>query len=437
MPSNRVSEVIQHLGRALLLHEETLTDAQLLEAYVHGREEAALGAIVRRHAPMVWGVCCRILCDPHDAEDAFQATFLVLVRRARAIASRELLANWLYGVARQTARKARATAARRREREMPVSRMPEPAVREGLGSDLRPVLDEEMGRLPSKYRVVIVLCDLEGKSRKEAAQLLGCPEGTVGGRLSRARAMLAKRLARRGLAVPAGALAAVLAEKAAGSTLASLVSSTIQAAATGVVSGRVAALTEGVLKAMLLRKLTMITAVVLVALAFGMGGLGISLFNRLMLAAQGEQGTNPPRRQAAREADAAKTDQERLQGTWEFVSAASGELTITKQQLKKKDASWKTATFTGDKVRFVNVNTGGKEVEFRHRFKLDSTRKPKTIDLMAADGGDKGETVLGLYEIEGDLLKLCVWDQLPRPRAFDAKEEVLRKYLITYKRAGK
>src|SRR5881396_940454 len=114
MVTGQLSEVIQHLRRIVLLRDGAgLTDGQLLEDYLSRRDEAALAALVPRHAPMVWGVCRRILRDYHDAEDAFQATFLVLVRKAASIASRELLANWLYGVAHQTARKARATAAKR------------------------------------------------------------------------------------------------------------------------------------------------------------------------------------------------------------------------------------------------------------------------------------------------------------------------------------
>src|SRR5262249_31939270 len=155
--------------------------------------------------PMVWGVCLRVLRDYHDAEDAFQATFLVLVRRAASIASPKLLANWLYGVAHQTALKARATAAKRKVRERQVTEMPEPAVTEpDLWSDLQPLLDQELSRLPTKYRVAIVLCNLEGKTRKDAARQLGVPEGTLAARLARGRSLLANRLARYGLAVSGG-----------------------------------------------------------------------------------------------------------------------------------------------------------------------------------------------------------------------------------------
>src|SRR6516225_4300002 len=140
MATSQMSEVIHRLRRAVLLRDGAgLTDGQLLEDFVSRRDNAALAALVRRHGPMVWGVCRRVLCNWHDAEDAFQATFLVLVRKAASIASRELLANWLYGVAHQTALKARATTAKRRTRERQVTEMPEPAVPEhDLWNDLQP-----------------------------------------------------------------------------------------------------------------------------------------------------------------------------------------------------------------------------------------------------------------------------------------------------------
>src|SRR5207248_1960127 len=198
------------------------------------------------------------------AEDAFQATFLVLVRKAASVVPRALVANWLYGVAHRTALKARATAARRKGRERQVAEMPEPAVTEqDLWRDLQPLLDEELSRLPDKYRAVIVLCDLEGKTRKEAARQLACPEGTVAGRLARARVMLAKRLAQRGVTLSGGALAVVLSEKVASAGVpTSVVSSTIKAASlfaagqtADVISAKVAALTEGVVKAMFVTKI--------------------------------------------------------------------------------------------------------------------------------------------------------------------------------------
>jgi RNA polymerase sigma factor (sigma-70 family) len=283
VPPSPLNKVIEHLCRTVLLREgHELTDAELLERFVSQHEDAAIEILVCRHGPMVAGVCHRLLRNHHDAEDAFQATFLVLVRRAASISRGGLLANWLYGVAHQTALKSRQTAAKRARRERQVADMPEPAAAEpGDWHDLHSILDQELSRLPDKYRAAIVLCDLEGKARKEAAQELGVPEGTVASRLARARQMLAKRLARHGLALSATALAATLTKKAAAAIPAATLSTTIKAVTlvaagqtTGLVSVNVAALAEGVIQAMFLSKLMRMTVVLLVlgVLAFG-GGL--------------------------------------------------------------------------------------------------------------------------------------------------------------------
>jgi RNA polymerase sigma factor (sigma-70 family) len=283
MANNQMSEVLQHLRQAALLRDGAgLADGQLLEDYLRRREEAALAALVRRHGPMVWGVCRRVLRNYHDAEDAFQATFLVLVRKAASVVPREMVANWLHGVAHQTALKARATTAKRGARERQVTQMPEPAATDPeLWDDLQPLLDQELSGLPDIYRVAIVLCNLEGKTRKEAARQLGVPEGTLAARLARGRVMLAKGLARHGLAVSGGTLAVVLAQNAAlAGVPTSLVSATIKAAslfaagpaaATGVVPAKVAGLAEGVLKTMLLTKVKIVAAVLLAVAALGMG----------------------------------------------------------------------------------------------------------------------------------------------------------------------
>jgi RNA polymerase sigma factor (sigma-70 family) len=281
MATSPTSQMIQHLRRVLQDGVE-LTDGQLLGCFIERRDEAAFAVLVKRHGPMVWNVCRRLL-NQHDAEDAFQATFLVLCRKAASIRHRETVPSWLHGVAHQTALQARRAIARRTAREKQVLDMAEPVVVEQEPwHDLQPLLDQELRRLPDRYRVVIVACDLEGKTRKEAARLLGCPEGTVAGRLARARMMLAKRLARHGVVVSAGTLAAVLSQKAASACVpASVMSFTIKAAglfaagqAAGATSIKAAALAEGVLKAMLLNKLkTVATGLLMMAVIGVVGGL--------------------------------------------------------------------------------------------------------------------------------------------------------------------
>jgi RNA polymerase sigma factor (sigma-70 family) len=268
-----MSTLMEHV-RSTVLRDDASTDGQLLQRFIERRDEAAFAALVRRHGTMVWSVCCRLLPAP-DAEDAFQTTFLVLVRKAVSIMPREKVANWLYGVAHQAALHARRTAARRRAREKQV-KLPEPAVTDAdPWSDLQLVLDQALSRLPDAHREVIVLSDLEGKTRREVARQLGVPEGTVASRLARARAELAKRLTQRGVTLAGGALAVMLAQQVSANMPASVIDRTIHAAwlfaAGQAVSETVAGLTDGVMKAMLSAKLKSVVAIVLLGL-FAAGG---------------------------------------------------------------------------------------------------------------------------------------------------------------------
>jgi RNA polymerase sigma factor (sigma-70 family) len=235
---------------------------------------------------MVWGVCRRLLPRHHDAEDAFQATFLVLFRKATSVVPREKVAAWLYKVAYRVALRARAAAARRDARERQGMTFPEPPVAEpDYWSDLRPLLDKELARLPDLYRVPVLLCDLEGKTYREAARQLGCPEGTLSARLARARAMLAKRLVRHGLVLSGGSLAMALSLNAASASVPpTVVSAAVKAASlfaagptAGAISAPVLALTNGVIQTMLVNRLrTTVTALLLVGvLGAGVGAGGL------------------------------------------------------------------------------------------------------------------------------------------------------------------
>src|SRR5579883_2198351 len=177
------------------------TDAALLGRFADTRDEAAFAELVNRHGPMVLGVCRRVLGCPHAAEDACQATFLVLARRAGTLRLRESVGAWLHGVARRAGLAARRAAARRRVRE---AAAPPPAAAPAPDTaELRAALDSEIARLPEKYRAVLVLADLEGKDRRQVAAELGLAEGTVASRQARGRAILAGRLGRLGWGVPA------------------------------------------------------------------------------------------------------------------------------------------------------------------------------------------------------------------------------------------
>jgi RNA polymerase sigma factor (sigma-70 family) len=276
MGTGRLKKVLGHLRQALLPPDGGgLTDGQLLARFVAGREEAAFAALVRRHGPMVLGVCRRILGHAHDAEDAFQATFLVLARKAGSVVKREALASFLYGVAYRTALRAKQRAVRRRATERQVEDMPHPEVAPPEAQDWRPVLDRELERLPEKYRVAVILCDLEGKTRREAARQRGLSEGTLSSHLTRARRLLARRLARQGVTLSGGALAAALAEGASAAVPAELASATVKAAvlvAAGVATPAAALMNE-VLKAMLMTKLKLATTGLVAVVLLGAGGV--------------------------------------------------------------------------------------------------------------------------------------------------------------------
>jgi RNA polymerase sigma factor (sigma-70 family) len=240
--------VLRHLRRRFGTSDLAgLSDRELLQRFTTRHDEAAFETLLQRHGPLVLGVCRRVLADRHAAEDAFQATFVVLVRRASAIAWRESVAGWLFEVARRIARQARTAAARHpAATEHGETMMHDSPISAAAQRELRDVLDEELQRLPEKYRAPVVLCYLEGKSNVEAARLLGWTKGTVSGRLARARDLLRQRLARRGWGPAAGLAAPVLA----GATLPSAVPAALADAATRAAlqttSGAASALPAGV-----------------------------------------------------------------------------------------------------------------------------------------------------------------------------------------------
>jgi RNA polymerase sigma factor (sigma-70 family) len=279
-----MNRMVRHLKRAAFLGEQkVLSDGQLLQSFLSGRDEAAFEILVKRHGPMVLGVCKRVIGNLHDAQDAFQAVFLVLAKKAAAIVPRELVGNWLYGVAYRTALHARAKLCRRRARELQVKDMPHPTALPNFDLlDLHQALDQELTKLPEKYRVPIVLCDLEGRSRKDVAGQLQIPEGTLSSRLTTGRQLLAKRLSRHGLALSGGGLAMMLTQQAAAATMPStLLAVTVKAAgltaagksAAALLSTHVLALSQGVLKTMFLDK-TKVIAVLMFGLLLGGVGAG-------------------------------------------------------------------------------------------------------------------------------------------------------------------
>ncbi len=303
MTTKALATFLEHMRRTMLYHDDGgMTDGALLECFIGQRDEAAFAALVRRHGPMVLGVCRRVLHNEADAEDCFQATFLVLVRKAASIRPRGIVANWLYSVARNTALKAKAMRNLRQRRER------EAGTQKGQGqvtevadtsAALQELLDQELQALPDKYRAAIVLCDLEGKTILAASRELGCPQGTLSARLVRGRAMLARRLKRQGVTLGAGAVAAALAQNVASASMPlPLVASTVKAASlvaagqavSGAVGAKVATLTEGVLEAMLMTKIKVALAVVM---ALNLIGAGVGLVY-CQTAGSGQPGKGQP-----------------------------------------------------------------------------------------------------------------------------------------------
>jgi RNA polymerase sigma factor (sigma-70 family) len=393
---------------------EAASDAVLLGRFVDQWDQEAFRDLVRRHGPMVLGVCARILRDPHAAEDAFQATFLLLVRKAGSVRKRESVGPWLYGVARRVAIEARGVAARRPSTAPSDPEVPGVDEPDALERDERhAILHEELGRLPEKYRAPLVLCDIEGLTHEAAAQRLGWPLGTVRTRIARGRNLLGARLARRGLTPAAVLLALALLAETAAAVPPRLVEATVRAAARsaageglarGDVPARVVVLERRVRNVM---RLTRLKSAALIALAALAAVAGAAVLPRALAAVD--------------DATKAESERKKLEGTWAIASL--------ERDGEKEEAKGGEEEFRIEGESFAIWHGG--HVEEKGTIKLDPSKDPRQIDFRYDEGRSAGKTGRAIYAWDGAKLKVCwVRDGDERPSDFSTKPGDHRVLLI-------
>ena len=432
----KLQEVIRSRGL------DDLPDTQLLHRFSHYADHPAFDVLLRRHGPLIMGVCRRILANAADAEDAFQATFLILVRKARSIRHANHLGPWLYGVACRVALKVRARAGRLSTRHTEITDMfPDPAEPIEV-PDWLPLLDTELNALPAKYRDPLLLCELQGSSRADAARVLKIPEGTLSSRLARGRVLLRNRLLKHGTLLPAGGLAVFLGGSGTGRAVvsSSLFTRTGELAAilatgskaAGVVPVETAILMDEVIKAMFLTKLRAMGCGILAAIVVTAG---------LLAAAPTETPVLPQeKKQGAKSASAAtpsaavekptpgrpRPDKDAIQGLW-----------VVDQVLAEDGAHLKEGT--GSRMLVVgDVCWSWKAGDLSNspnqmRIRLDPTKNPKWLDSLVPTEKSEDTADRCIYELEGDKLQICLFvgeKSKRRPAEIlvaDANEQIVMK----------
>jgi RNA polymerase sigma factor (sigma-70 family) len=412
-------------------------DGQLLERFVAQRDETAFAALVQRYGRLVYGLCRRILGDEHDAEDAFQATFLILVRKATTISKNTSVGSWLYGVAQRVALRAKADLARRRarDRQAPPRQPAEPAA-EVIERDVHSLLEEEVNRLPKKYRLPVLLCYLEGKTFAEAARQLRCPLGTVSTRLAWARQRLRSRLSRHGLAVSVAGFTTLLAQQPGSAAVPpALLEATIKAAVlmsagrivAGAASTSVAALMKGVTQAMFWNQVKWAVAVLLVV---GLLGSAVGVLAYWAVAG----GQSEAKKPAAAKNESGTTDAEKLQGTWTLVyieegggksSSLPGRLIVKSNQLT---------------LSFEDQDLAG---EGKYTFELDPQKTPKLI-YVTRPRDERVEPdfppvvgMMGIYSLDADTLKLCLTEAEVPPTEFAGNPDTHTMLVVFQRESAK
>jgi RNA polymerase sigma factor (sigma-70 family) len=408
----------------------TPSDEELLECYVSRQDDAAFAYLVRRHSQLVYGVCRRVLGNQQDAEDAFQAAFLILARKARSVRNGKRLGSWLYGVAYRTALHARSLRARRRSREISMpDKVTAVAAPPAEVDDLMPFLDEALNDLPEHYRVAVILCELQGWSRKAAANRLGIVEGTLSSRLAKARQLLARRLARHAPAAPVAVVGGLLTQSAS----ASCVPPSLLATASNIPhssTAEVVALAEGVLRMMLLSKIKtvalgsmIVSLLVWAGVLLGNGPLAgnestvIHPKENPAIALPVNQPT--PKQEKAGSEPAPKKDQSdqgRLQGIWRVVEATYDGNSLTEAQLKDMRLTVRGNTMLWD------IND---ETVTPNKFTLAPLKTPKHIGITGQNAAGIRLSVAagGVYKLDGEKLWICVADEAKaEPKGFASEK---------------
>jgi RNA polymerase sigma factor (sigma-70 family) len=379
-------------------------DERLLRDYVARQDAGAFAAIVRRHGGMVSAVCRRMLWREQDVEDAFQATFLVLMRKAPSLSRPNLLGPWLYGVSYRVASKIRSANIQQRTREAPMVDLPAPEADDVRWCDLRSVLDDELQRLPQRYQRPLVLFYLEGNSAEEVATALGRPRGTVLSQLARGRELLRVRLARRNLTLSAGVLAGLLERTVTSDAAvpAQFLDWAVQAYASSPmvggagVSAQARLLAQQILKDMLRRRLWRIGAILLAVLLALLVGI---LCNDLIFA--------PP--VTIIQADP-KAELNGLQGAWQVIAVERD------GRVLQKDEFPFTRLRIRDEIMLHEGGTHKREVSFR----LHPAQQPKAMDMQST-GYHSDETYSAIYALAADTLTICRPADTARPTEFASK----------------
>ncbi|MBA4068097.1 MAG: hypothetical protein C0501_31230 [Isosphaera sp.] len=448
-------------------------DVELLRRFASDRDAAAFGEIVRRHGPVVIDVCRGLLRNEADVEDAFQATFLVLARKAASIRSGDSLASWLHGVAYRAGQRSRTEFARRGHAQSPPPDCPAPPCPDELSwREVRGVLHEELSRLPERLRGPLVLCYLEGMSHDRAAAALGLPKGTLKGRLERGRELLHARLVRRGVG-PAAVLAAAVWPLAATAGVPPALAGSVVRVATAVAAGAatppvttgVAELTTGVMKAMSTTRLKIATAVLLAAGAVCGGGAAALSVDRPTTAPPTKDalvpgggsgqpakdalvpggGSGQPAKDALVPEDGKDAKPAEVVGIWAFVSI-EGRGPDGKRQTKMFDGDADTVTVTGNRKKWVQFTRGGDGKGTKvgeYDIEVDAGQKPPRLTLQTTHE-DKAK-IRYVYEVKGDTLRLCFYavgagdgGDAAWPDGFDLDKLDVEKHptLHTFKRIG-